>query len=142
MLWLLFVILATTAWAAYDLLSKVINKEINYFFALLIIGLFQIILAVPFVIYYSYNGGLNYTFKGELISAVMGILLGLGAIFFFYNFKYGGSASIAIPVYGIGTLIIGAIGGILFFKEVIDIKVIIGFIFGIVSIVLLTTSNA
>ncbi len=137
MLWLLFVILATTAWAVYDLLSKVLEKEINYFLALLIIGLFQIILAIPFIIYYSQNGALNYTFKGYLIAAIMGILLGLGSIFFFYNFKYGANASTAISIYGVGTLIIGAVGGILFFKEALTLKMTLGFILGIVSIILL-----
>lgn len=142
MWWLLFLVLATVSWAVYDLLSKVMEKEINYFLALLIIGFFQVVLAIPFIIYYSQKGGLNYTFKGEIIAAVMGILLGLGAIFFFYNFKYGANASIAIPIYGVGTLIIGAIGGILLFKEAIDIKAFAGFVLGIASIVLLATSNS
>ena len=137
MLWLLFALLTTLTWGIYDLLAKPMEENMNYFFALFIIGLLQVIIAVPFVIYAHYNGGLDYNSKGFLISSIMGILLGLGTVFFFYTFQYGGKASVAIPVYSIGVLIIGAMGGILFFKEAIDIKMILGFIAGIVSIVLL-----
>src|SRR3989344_3014160 len=117
MWWILLLLITTISWASYDLLFKKLGEQVNYFLALLIIGLFQILLAVPFVIYYSNKSGLDYTTKGFIITAIMGILLGLGTVFFFYTFKYGAPASVAIPVYCVGVAILGGLGGLLFFKE-------------------------
>lgn len=141
MLWLIFLILTTISWAVYDLFFKAIENDMNFFLALLLIGIFQVVLALPFVVYDSYNGTLEYTTKGQIISAVMGILLGLGTIFFFYAFKYGANVSVAIPFYGVGALLIGAIGGVLIFKETINLKIAIGFVFGILSMILLTIES-
>ena len=110
----------------------------NYFLVLLIIGICHVLVAIPFVIYYNLSDKLFYSTTGCLMALLMGGLLISGAILFFYTFKFGAPATIAIPVYGIGALIIGAIGGILIFKEILTIKMIFGFIFGVLSIILLT----
>ena len=141
MLWLIFLLLTTVSWAVYDLFFKAIDNNMNFFLALLIIGIFQVILALPFVVYDSYNGTLEYTAKGQIVSAIMGILLGLGTIFFFYAFKYGANVSVAIPFYGVGALLIGVLGGVLIFKETISPKLAIGFVFGIMSIILLSIES-
>jgi len=138
MLWILFLFFTILFWGIYNLFFKAIENQINYFLALLIIGIFQIIVAIPFVLYYYSNSSLAYSIKGYGLSAIMGILLGLGTVSFFYTFRYGASASIAIPIYGVGALMIGAVGGILIFKETLNIKTALGFAFGIVSIILLT----
>lgn len=136
--WILFLFLTIITWGTYNLFFKGLGTEINYFLALLIIGILQILVALPFVLYSYLHEGLNYSIKGLGLSAMMGILLGLGTVFFFYTFKYGASASIAIPIYGIGALLIGAIGGILIFKETFNLRIAFGFALGIASIILLT----
>ena len=138
MLWILFLVLTIVTWGTYNLFFKGLETHINYFLALLVIGLCQVLIAIPFVIYEYTQGGLTSSMKGVGLSAIMGILLGLGTVFFFYTFKYGASASIAIPVYGIGALLIGAIGGILIFKETLNLRIAFGFALGIASIILLT----
>ena len=138
MMWLLFLGLTILTWSAYDILFKVLGDGMNYFLALFFIGLFQVIVALPFVIYSYSAGELNYTAKGFYLSALMGILLAAGTIFFFYTFKYGAPFSVALPAYGVGALLIGSLAGILLFKEVITPTVFVGMIFGIASIILLT----
>lgn len=138
MIWLLFLGLAILTWSFYDIFSKVLGLSVNYFLALLIIGFIQMVVALPFIIYAYYHGGLNYTFKGFGISALMGILLGSGTIFFFYTFKSGAPLSVAMSAYGIGSLLIGALAGVLFFKEAITPTILAGMVLGVISIILLT----
>lgn len=138
MTWKIFLFLTTIMWGPYNLFFKEMKNNISYFFALLIIGLMQIIVALPFVFHSYLNNDLYYSAKGLLMSAAAGSLLGLGTIFFFYTFKFGAAASIAIPAYGIGALIIGVLGGIVLFNEQISFKIVIGILFGIISIILLT----
>lgn len=138
MWWILFLFLTIITWGTYNLFFKGIGNEINYFLALLVIGILQVLIALPFVLYSHFSENLAYSAKGLGLSVLMGILLGLGTIFFFYTFKYGASASIAIPVYGIGALLLGAIGGILIFKETLNLRIAFGFALGIASIILLT----
>ena len=140
MLWLLFIFLTTLSWGAYDLLEKGLEGKINYSLALLIIGASQFLIAVPFVIYHYLRGELfSPTLKSYGLVILMGILLGLGTIFFFYAFKFGALAEIAIPAYTVGIALMGILGGILIFKETLNLKLAIGFSLGIVSIILLTT---
>jgi uncharacterized membrane protein len=139
MLWLLFLFLTTLSWGIYDIFFKGLETRINYFLALAIIGLCQFLIAIPFLIFYYLKGELIFpNIKSYGLVIVMGVLLGLGTIFFFYTFKFGALASIAIPVYSIGVAFVGALGGILIFKETLNLKMAIGFFLGAVSIILLT----
>lgn len=138
MLWLLFLGLTILAWTFYDVLFKFLGNDINYFLALFIISLGQLIIAIPFLIYAFSAGGLNSSAKGYYISALMGVLLALGTIFFFYTFKFGAPLSVAMPVYGIGSLIVGALAGVFLFKESLSPTVLAGLILGTISIILLT----
>lgn len=138
MLWLLFLGLTILTWSAYDILFKVLGDGFNYFLALFFIGLFQVVVALPFI-FYSYSAGeLNYSSKGFYISALMGILLGAGTIFFFYTFKYGAPFSVALPAYGVGALLAGALAGALLFNEILTPTVLAGMVLGVISIILLT----
>lgn len=138
MLWLLFLILATLAWTSYDVFFKFLGNEINYFLALFIISLGQLLVAIPFLIYAFYNGVPESSVRGYYISGFMGALLAAGTIFFFYTFKFGAPLSVAMPVYGIGSLIVGALAGAFIFKEAISPTVLVGLVLGTISIVLLT----
>ena len=135
---MLFLGLTILVWASYDVLFKFIGNEINYFLALSIIAISQLLVAIPFIIYAFYSGSLNSSAKGYYISGLMGVLLAAGTIFFFYTFKYGAPLSVAMPVYGIGSLVVGALAGAFIFKEAISSTVLVGMILGVVSIVLLT----
>jgi uncharacterized membrane protein len=131
--------LTTVTWGIYDVFFKVLEKEINYFLGLMIIAVSQLLIALPFVIYYHQSANLHSSTRGYVISAIMGILLGLGTIFFFYSFRHGAATSVAVPAYSIGVLLIGALAGIFFFKEPASLKLIMGIILGIISIFLLIT---
>ena len=76
--------------------------------------------------------------KAIVGSAIIGILLAEGAIFFFYTFKFGATSSVAISSYAIGALVVGVLGGILFFNESINLRIGIGLALGVISIIVLT----
>lgn len=137
----IFLLITMVAWGAYDLFFKGLEGHLNYFLALFVIGLSQVCIAIPFVVYYYLNHDLQYSSKGLALAASMGALLGLGTIFFFYAFKAGASASIAIPAYSVGVLLIGVVGGMLLFGEQLNLKAIFGIAMGIGSILLLATSK-
>ncbi len=138
MLWIFLLVLTTLCWGIYDLFFKVLEKDINYFLALLIIGAIQFLIALPFVIYYGSHSQLASSARGVGYSIIMGALLAFGTVFFFYAFRLGTSASVAIPAYAVGMMLIGAIGGVLLFREPINWQLITGFILGALSIILLT----
>ncbi|MFA5360217.1 MAG: hypothetical protein WC349_04655 [Patescibacteria group bacterium] len=138
MLWILFLGLTVLAWASYDVCYKFLGNEMNYFLALLIISIGQLLIAIPFLLYAFYSGNFNSSVKGYYISGLMGVLLAAGTIFFFYTFKYGAPLSVAMPVYGIGSLMIGVLAGVFIFHETISPTILAGLVLGAVSIVLLT----
>jgi len=138
MIWILFLGLAILAWTSYDVFLKLLGNEMNYFLALFIVSLGQILVAIPFLVNALSHGGLSSSTKGYYISILMGVLLGSGTLFFFYTFKYGAPLSVAMPVYGIGSLIVGALAGVFLFNEILSPTVIAGMILGAISIVLLT----
>lgn len=76
--------------------------------------------------------------KAIIGSAIMGLLLAAGTIFFFYTFKFGAASSIAISSYALGALVVGVLGGILFFNESINLRIGIGLALGVISIIVLT----
>ena len=137
MIWEIFLLVTILSWGAYNLFFKVIEPSMNYFLVLAIIGLTQAILCLPFLIYYKNINEIIISQKGFLLSVIMGILLGIGTIAFFYTFKMGANTSVAIPVYTIGALIIGFLGGILLFNESVSIKPLIGLLLGLISIIFL-----
>jgi len=138
MLWLLFLGLTTLAWTAPDIIFKLLGNQMNYFLALFIIAISQVVIAIPFLIYAMSTGELTSSVKGYYLSASIGVFLAFGSIFFFYTFKYGTPLSIAMPVYGIGSLIVGALAGVFIFKESLSPMVLVGLVLGTISIVLLT----
>ncbi len=138
MLWVLFLGLATLVWAANDIFFKLIGNQINYFLALFVAAVSQIIIVIPFVVYAMSTGSLNHSARGYGISALIGILLGSGTIFFFYAFKYGAPLSVAMPVEGIGLILAGALAGVFLFNETLSPMVLAGMILGAISIILLT----
>ena len=89
MLWIIFLGLATLVWAANDIFFKLLGNQMNYFLALFVAAVSQVIIVAPFLIYAISNGQLNHSARGYGISALIGLLLGSGTIFFFYAFKYG-----------------------------------------------------
>ena len=141
MLWIFFLILTILTWGSYNLFFKMLAPEMNYFLALLLIGIAQIILCLPFVLYAYNSGNIVYSMKGYLISIIMGFLLGLGTIFFLYAFKFGALTSVAIPSYAIGAMMIGVLGGYYLFSEPLALSGISGLILGVVSIILLTVGG-
>jgi uncharacterized membrane protein len=135
--WILFLVLTILGWGIYNLFFKALGSSINYFLVLLIIGITQILIALPFVISSYATGNMTASTKGYIFAIIMGILVSIGTIAFFYTFKSGANASIAIPIYTIGALLLGVLGGILIFKEAFTLKMAIGILLGIASIILL-----
>lgn len=135
-LWVIFLLLTILTWGSYNLFFKALEGQVNYFVIVAVIGLAQVLIALPFI-YFSTD--VPSSLKNYFLPVVMGLLLAAGTIFFFYTFKFGANASIAIPAYALGALLIGVIGGLVIFNEAIDFRVGIGLVLGLLSIILLIT---
>ena len=138
MLWLLFLILGILTGGLYNLFFKVVGKEIHFTLALLIVSVMGCIIALPLVLYYNFTNELVFSTKGCVASAIMGVSLALGILFFVLSFKFGAPLSIAIPVYSISILLMSAGVGVLIYNEPFNLRYVIAVMMGISSIVLLT----
>ncbi|OGG55229.1 hypothetical protein A3D62_01420 [Candidatus Kaiserbacteria bacterium RIFCSPHIGHO2_02_FULL_49_11] len=138
MIWLFFVSLTIITWGSYNLLLKIAGTYISQSWALFFIGLVQVIVGALFILYQRTTDQVLLTTKGAFIAGGAGLLFALGTLFFLYAFKFNAPASIAIATYTVGALLIGVLGGLLFFNEALSVRMVVGITFAIASIVLLT----
>jgi transporter family protein len=78
----------------------------------------------------------NYSSAGVIYSALTGICVGIGTIFFFLLFQKGGPLS-AVPMVLAGGMAIMAVAGILFFKEPSSWPRLLGIVLSLVGLFLL-----
>lgn len=140
-MWIIFVLLTIFTWGSYNILTKISGTQIHPFLALFFIGLAQVLISFPLIIYQKSVSALGATTKGIILALTMGAVFGLGTVFFFLAFKYGAPVSLAIAVYTTGALLLGVIAGIIFYQEPINLKIISGIILAVASIILLTLNK-
>src|SRR3989344_1467887 len=138
--WMFFLAFTILFWGSMNLFFKGAEGQINQSFFLFLMGLALATASLPFVLSVFFKNELIYSLKWVFLSSFMGILFACGAVFFFLTFEYGASSSIAIPIFGIGALIVGAFGSLLIYHESLSIKAVAGMVLGIVSILLLGNS--
>lgn len=134
MIWVILLVLTIVCWGSVNLFYKALESP-QYFYALMIMGLTQSLIAIPFLLFF--HSEFQFSAKNLLFPVAMGLLLGIGTILFFYTFKFGAQAMIAIPVYTLGAFIIGILGSYLFFNEKLTIFSGAGLVLGIASILIL-----
>lgn len=142
MIWVIYLLITILCWGSYNLFFKALEGQINPFLALTMIGIAEAVVCIPFLFKdYLHSSSIIFSTKTILMTIFMGLLLSIGTVSFFQAFKIGASTSIAVPAFAIGAMIIGAIGGILFFHESISFNVILGLIFGTIGIILITSGG-
>lgn len=94
------------------------------------------ILAYLASLYLSGQWNQKFTDSGVAYSALTGICVGVGTIFFFILFQKGGPLS-AVPMILAGGAAIMAVAGILFFRESASLSRILGIVFSILGLLLL-----
>ena len=77
--------------------------------------------------------------KGLLFAVLAGLSVGLAEIVSFYAFSKGTPATVGIPVIVGGTVIVGAILGIIFLKEQLYWQHYLGIIFIMMGIIILAS---
>jgi bacterial/archaeal transporter family protein len=94
------------------------------------------ILAYLTTLYVTGKWNQQYTRPGVVYSAITGICVGIGTIFFFLLFQKGGPLSAVPMVLAVGAAIM-AVAGIFFFGESASLSRILGIVFSILGLVLL-----
>lgn len=139
MSWIIFLIITTICWGSYNLFYETLEGHINPFLAITLIGLTEAVICIPFLIHQYYSSeNILFSTKTIFITVIMGVLISVGTVSFLHAFKIGAITSIAVPSFAIGAMIIGAIGGLLFFHEHLTIKTISGLFLGVLAIILIT----
>ncbi len=134
----IFLVLTAIFWGSHNVFYKLIGNQSNYLLVFFISGLLQCLVVLPFI----FNSLITSRFTSSQNEALIGIFMGLffviGNIFFFYTIKDGAVFVSTIPILTIGLLIVGVLGGVLFFSENLSLKILLGIGLGIMSILLLS----
>lgn len=88
------------------------------------------------ILYFSGLWKQQITSPGVVYSVLTGVCVGVGTVFFFLLFQYGGPLS-AVPVILAGGAALMAVAGILFFKEPATSARLVGITLSIVGLLLL-----
>ncbi|MFB6143931.1 MAG: EamA family transporter [Candidatus Nanohaloarchaea archaeon] len=138
--WAIFAVITLVTWGLYDFLFKIAENHINTFLAVLIISGVQAAVVAPFFLNQYVSGSLAVSSKGLLLSGIMGVLVAIGTVSFFYAFQSGAPTSLATPAVLIGSFLIVAVLGISYLGEPFTVKKGVGLILGIISVLLLTNA--
>ncbi len=87
-------------------------------------------------LYLSGKWNQQYTKPGVAYSAITGICVGVGTIFFFLLFQKGGPLSAVPMILAVGAAIM-AVTGIFFFGESASLSRLLGIVFSIIGLLLL-----
>jgi drug/metabolite transporter (DMT)-like permease len=140
MSWYICLAVSVLAWGGYNVLFKFATNKLDFFLALSIIGTTHVLTALPWVVgKYLKSGMIRYSVHGIELSILMGVLLTIGGWAYASVYESGAPASIVTPIYGVGVLLLGIVIGVLFLGEPVTPKRALGFLCGIISIVILTS---
>ena len=137
-MFLILTIIATAVlWGMADLLRKVASNGSNINFLSFIFNLGAFIAPLLVLIYLVLkNQNIKTDFSSSVLAFVGGVLAGIGGILLFYMLSKN-NVSIIFPSVRVVSLIVVAVGGIMFFKEPATLKLIVGLMLSFVSIYLL-----
>ena len=138
--WLLYAIGAAILYGAHQIFTKMASERISDGLGGFVVeatAAFTILLYLAWL-RLGHRWNQTSTGMGVFYSALTGICVGVGTIFFFLLFQNGGPLS-SVPMILAGGAAIMAIAGILFFKEQASATRIIGIILALAGLFLLRT---
>ena len=132
-MWLLYVLLAVLFISSGSFIIKKLVRTVKPS----IILLYQFILAIPLVTAYTYISGGSFVFNPWLL--LIGVCY-FCALTLFYTSLIKGDLTRAGPVWNLN-LLVTAVLAFIILNEQFNLKVMLGLIFGILSIYLLRSSD-
>jgi uncharacterized membrane protein len=132
--WFLYAVAAGLLWGIWGVVAKLISEEVNPFMNHLLFTV-GMLFTLPFVLVKCKRA--SFSGKGIVWGFIAGCFAIAGNIAVFYAFTNGGQASIVIPVtnlYPLITIVIAVVA----FKEKLNSVNIIGILFSIPAILLLS----
>lgn len=119
--WFILVILTAVFFGLYNFFIKVSAGQIQQILGAVILQAVALLLGGIVLVYLKWKGvPLHTSGQGIIYAILAGICVGMAEITSFYVFSKGVNASIGIPVIVGGTVLVGALLGIVFLKETVS----------------------
>ncbi len=116
--WIFLVLLTAFFYGIYNFFIKISSGHINQIVGAVILQVVAAVLGSVILIYLKLTGApLDVSSKGVQFAILAGIFVGLAEIASFYAFSKGVTASTGIPIMIGGSVVVGALLGILLLKE-------------------------
>jgi len=131
-LWLIYALTAVLIWGFWGYLSKIVAANLGGLHGYLLVSLSSIVFTGVILLVF----GLPPSFSNLPLYLITGILGGAGTLFFYLAMQ-SGKASIVVPI-SAQYIVIAAILAIIFLKEPITVKKVLGIIFAVSAIALLS----
>lgn len=120
--WIILIFLTAIFFGVYNFFIKVSAGNINQIVGAVILQVVATLMGGAVLIYLKLiNTPLHLSSKGILFAILAGIFVGLAEITSFYVFSKGISASVGIPIIVGGSVLVGALLGIVFLKESLNL---------------------
>lgn len=142
--WLHFSLITIVLYGVHDILLKQLSEAVDSTAASLCInGSAALVLAVYLLLQSTGKTRLgNAALSTDMIYLVLaGVSLGIATITFMNAFNRGGNLSIAVPVVYAGVIGICMLFGVIFFKEKLNWQQIIGALFAVAGIYLMSRNQ-
>lgn len=141
--WIGLAIVTAAFYALYNIFIKQASPHVQEVLGAVILQAVALLLGCGWLMYLRMKGvPLEVTSRGVWLSAVAGIFVGLAEICSFLVFARGVPASLGIPVIIGGSVLIAAVIGFFWLKEMLGLYQILGLICIVGGIWLLSQKNA
>lgn len=138
--WIFLALMTAFFYGAYNIFIKISSGYINQIVGAVILQVVAALLGAMILLVMKINNvPLEISQKGIIFAVLAGVFVGLAEITSFYVFSKGISASAGIPVIIGGSILIGALLGIIFLKETMNLIHYLGITFIIIGVVILST---
>jgi transporter family protein len=136
--WFWYALIAAILYGAHQIFTKLAAERISDGLGGFVVEGSAALTILIYLAWLKFGGQWNQTSSspGVFYSAMTGICVGVGTIFFFLLFQKGGPLS-AVPMILAGGAALMAVAGIFFFKEEPSLSRLLGIVFAIVGLFLL-----
>ena len=135
--WIFLVLLTALFYGIYNFFIKISSGHINQIVGAVILQVVAAALGLLILLYLKLTGApLEVSSKGIQFAILAGVFVGLAEIASFYAFSKGVTASTGIPIMIGGSVVVGALLGIVFLKESLTVVQYFAIAMVVVGIVL------
>jgi transporter family protein len=139
MSWILLTLFIAVSYGAYNFFIKLSSSHINQIAGAVILQLVALLAGIGALAFLKLkNNPILVTREGVMHAVCAGIFVGLAEILTFYFFSTGSSASRGIPIIIGGSIMFGALFGLVFLRERLGISDWAGVFLILAGVILLT----